>query len=33
MQIQDRYLLNMAYIRLKNLTIGYTIPSVCNEEP
>lgn len=26
MQIQDRYLLNMAYIRLKNLTIGYTIP-------
>jgi TonB-linked SusC/RagA family outer membrane protein len=26
MQVQDRYLLNMAYLRLKNLTIGYTIP-------
>lgn len=26
MQIQDRYLLNMAYLRLKNLTVGYTIP-------
>lgn len=26
MQIQDRYLLNMAYLRLKNLTIGYTLP-------
>lgn len=24
MQIQDRYLLNMAYLRLKNLTLGYT---------
>ncbi|MBN9351306.1 MAG: SusC/RagA family TonB-linked outer membrane protein [Chitinophagaceae bacterium] len=24
MQVQDRYLLNMAYLRLKNLTIGYT---------
>jgi TonB-linked SusC/RagA family outer membrane protein len=23
----DRYLLNMAYMRLKNLTIGYTLPS------
>lgn len=24
MQVQDRYLLNMAYLRLKNLTVGYT---------
>ncbi len=23
---QDRYLVNMAYLRLKNLTVGYTIP-------
>ncbi|SER81978.1 SusC/RagA family TonB-linked outer membrane protein [Pedobacter rhizosphaerae] len=27
MQVQDRYLLNMAYLRLKNLTVGYTFPS------
>ena len=26
MQIQDRYLLNMAYLRLKNFTVGYTLP-------
>lgn len=26
MQIQDRYLLNMAYLRLKNLTVGYSVP-------
>ena len=26
MQIQDRYLLNMAYLRLKNITIGYSLP-------
>ncbi len=26
MQIQDRYLLNMAYLRLKNFTLGYTLP-------
>ena len=26
MQIQDRYLLNMAYLRLKNLTVGYSLP-------
>ncbi|WP_152267737.1 SusC/RagA family TonB-linked outer membrane protein [Agriterribacter humi] len=26
MQVQDRYLLNMAYMRLKNLTIGYSLP-------
>lgn len=22
----DRYLLNMAYLRLKNITVGYTLP-------
>lgn len=26
MQVQDRYLLNMAYLRLKNITVGYTLP-------
>lgn len=26
MQIQDRYLLNMAYFRLKNFTVGYSLP-------
>ncbi|MFC3561482.1 SusC/RagA family TonB-linked outer membrane protein [Pedobacter jamesrossensis] len=26
MQIQDRYLLNMAYLRIKNLTVGYSLP-------
>lgn len=26
MQVQDKYLLNMAYIRLKNLTVGYSLP-------
>lgn len=26
MQMQDRYLLNMAYLRLKNLTLGYSLP-------
>jgi TonB-linked SusC/RagA family outer membrane protein len=26
LQVQDRYLLNMAYLRLKNLTVGYTLP-------
>jgi TonB-linked SusC/RagA family outer membrane protein len=26
MQIQDRYLLNMAYLRLKNFTVGYSLP-------
>jgi TonB-linked SusC/RagA family outer membrane protein len=26
MVIQDRYLLNMAYLRLKNLTVGYSLP-------
>lgn len=27
MQVQTRYLLNMAYLRIKNITVGYTIPS------
>ncbi|MGV3508504.1 MAG: SusC/RagA family TonB-linked outer membrane protein [Sphingobacteriaceae bacterium] len=26
MQIQSRYLLNMAYLRLKNVSLGYTLP-------
>ncbi|MFC3200108.1 SusC/RagA family TonB-linked outer membrane protein [Parapedobacter deserti] len=26
MQIQDRYLLDMSYLRLKNLTLGYSLP-------
>jgi len=26
MQIQSRYLLNMAYLRVKNITVGYTLP-------
>ncbi len=26
MQVSDRYLLNMAYLRMKNLTIGYSMP-------
>ncbi len=26
MQIQSRYLLNMAYLRLKNLSVGYSLP-------
>ena len=27
MQVQDRYLLDMSYLRLKNLTLGYTLPN------
>lgn len=27
MQIQSRYLLNMAYLRIKNITLGYTLPN------
>lgn len=26
MQVQSRYLLNMAYLRIKNITFGYTLP-------
>jgi TonB-linked outer membrane protein, SusC/RagA family len=28
MQVQDRYLLDMSYIRIKNITLGYTLPVV-----
>lgn len=27
MQVQSRYLLDMSYLRIKNITIGYTLPS------
>lgn len=27
MQVQSRYLLNMAYARIKNITVGYTLPA------
>lgn len=27
MQVQSRYLLNMAYMRIKNITLGYTLPA------
>ena len=26
MQVQSRYLLNMAYLRIKNITVGYSLP-------
>jgi hypothetical protein len=26
MQVQSRYLLNMAYLRIKNMTLGYSLP-------
>ena len=29
---QDKYLLNLAYLRLKNITIGYTIPEVITKK-
>lgn len=29
---QDKYLLNLAYLRMKNLTFGYTIPGVLTEK-
>jgi TonB-linked SusC/RagA family outer membrane protein len=32
MQVQDRYLLNMAYLRLKNLTVGYTFPQMLTKK-
>ncbi|MDQ2658287.1 MAG: SusC/RagA family protein, partial [Bacteroidota bacterium] len=31
MQRQTRYLLNMAYLRIKNITLGYTIPTAVTE--
>lgn len=27
MQVQTRYLLNMSYLRIKNITVGYTLPA------
>ncbi|WP_320052419.1 TonB-dependent receptor [uncultured Acetobacteroides sp.] len=27
MQVQDRYLLDMSYLRVKNITLGYTLPA------
>lgn len=27
MRVQDRYLLNMSYLRVKNVTLGYTLPA------
>ena len=27
MQVQSRYLLDMSYLRIKNITVGYTLPS------
>ena len=27
MQVQDRYLLDMSYLRIKNMTLGYTLPT------
>ncbi len=32
MQVQDRYLLNMAYLRLKNFTVGYTLPKFLTDK-
>lgn len=32
MRIQDRYLLNLAYLRLKNFTAGYTLPAVITKK-
>lgn len=28
MQVQSKYLLNMAYLRVKNITVGYTFPEI-----
>ena len=27
MQVQSKYLLNMAYLRIKNITLGYSVPT------
>lgn len=32
MQKQDKYLLNMAYFRIKNITLGYTLPSALTQK-
>jgi hypothetical protein len=31
MQIQSRYLLDMSYLRIKNITFGYTLPAALSE--
>jgi len=30
--VNDRYILNMAYLRLKNLTVGYTLPHILTQK-
>ncbi|MCQ2138840.1 MAG: SusC/RagA family TonB-linked outer membrane protein [Bacteroidales bacterium] len=30
--VSDRYLLNLAYLRLKNLTVGYTLPRTLSQQ-
>jgi TonB-linked SusC/RagA family outer membrane protein len=32
MQPQTRYLLNMAYLRIKNITLGYTLPATLSQK-
>lgn len=32
MQVQSRYLLNMAYVRIKNITLGYTLPAAMTQK-
>jgi hypothetical protein len=32
MQVQSRYLLNMAYLRIKNITVGDTLPSMVTKQ-
>ncbi|HEU5148061.1 MAG TPA: TonB-dependent receptor [Chryseosolibacter sp.] len=32
MQVQSRYLLNMAYLRIKNITLGYTLPHAMTQK-
>jgi hypothetical protein len=32
MQVQSRYLLNMAYLRIKNITLGYTLPQAITQK-
>ena len=32
MRVQDRYLLDMSYLRLKNLTLGYTMPEFISKK-
>ncbi len=32
MQVQDRYLLDMSYLRMKNITLGYTLPLALSQK-